>query len=69
MKIFHNRMDKVPKYMGKPMCINYHVKGLCSWGEGCRRKASHTSNLDEDTKTKFGDWVKMCRTEAEEGKN
>jgi hypothetical protein len=69
MKIFHDHLDKAPKYKGKPLCINYHIKGMCSWGEGCRRKASHTSNLDEETKTKIGEWVKMCRDLAEEGKN
>ena len=51
------------------ICVNYHLKGVCAWGENCRRKASHTSNLDEETKTKFGEWVKACRDEAEEGKN
>ncbi len=69
MKIFHDHLDKAPKFKGKPICINYHVKGSCSWGDGCRRKASHTSNLDDETKTKFGEWVKMCRDLAEEGKN
>ena len=68
-KIFHAQIDKAPKFKGKAMCIKFHVKGTCAWGENCRRKASHTNNLDEETKAKFGEWVKMCRDGAEEGTN
>jgi hypothetical protein len=69
LKYFNENMDKAPKFKGKPMCIKYHLKGSCSWGDGCRRKESHTSNIDEDTKTKFSEWVKMCRDLAEGGTN
>ena len=68
-KIFHAQIDKAPKFKGKAMCIKFHVKGTCAWGENCRRKASHTNNLDEETKARFGEWVKMCREGADEGNN
>ena len=68
-KIFHAHLDKAPKFKGSAICIKYHIKGSCAWGDNCRRKASHTNDLDKDTKSKFGDWVKMCRDTAEEGKN
>ena len=65
LRIFHAHMEKAPKFKNQPICINYHLKGSCSWGANCRRKDTHTNKFDEDTKTKFGEWVKTCREQAD----
>ena len=60
---FHKNIKTVPTLDGKPICIKYHVKGTCH--ADCMRKASHTDKFDDDTKAKFGDWVKACRKQVE----
>ena len=60
-KIFQKYADSVPTLNGKSICLKYHVKGSCSFGDSCKRADSHTNKFDDDTKKKFDSWVKMCR--------
>jgi hypothetical protein len=68
-KVFNKHIDTVPTLNGKAICVKYHVKGVCGWGEDCQRKETHTDKFDEDTKTKLDTWIKMCRSDKPEGKN
>ena len=60
-KVFSKHVETVPTLNGKAICIKYHVKGACGWGENCTRKNTHTDKFDDDTKEKFDTWIKMCR--------
>ena len=62
--IFHAHMATAPKFDGSSICIKYHVKGSCPFGENCPRKKTHTNAFDEKTKSDFEAWLKMCHKSA-----
>jgi hypothetical protein len=51
----------IPTLNGNPICAKYHVKGICSYGDDCQRKSSHTNKFDDSTKAAFSKWVAKCR--------
>jgi hypothetical protein len=53
-----------PKFQGASVCVKYHVRGLCSFGDKCQRKHSHTNAFDNKAKADLDAWVKMCRKSA-----
>ena len=65
-KVFQRHMKSVPTFDGNPICLKYHVKGACAFGESCKRADTHTNKFDEDTKEKFDAWVKLCRADKQE---
>jgi hypothetical protein len=62
--IFNNHMATAPKFQGASVCVKYHVRGLCSFGDKCQRKHSHTNAFDNKAKADLDAWVKMCRKSA-----
>ena len=60
-KVFSKHVETLPTLNGKAICIKYHVKGACGWGDNCTRKNTHTDKFDDETKEKFDTWIKMCR--------
>ena len=66
LQIFHKNLESMPTLKGKQICLKYHVKGVCSFGESCRHKDTHTNDFDDDTKEKFGAWLKLCREKPNE---
>ena len=59
--VFQPHITSIPTLNGNPICAKYHVKGICSYGDDCQRKSSHTNKFDESTKTAFSKWVAKCR--------
>jgi hypothetical protein len=60
-QIFKEQMKTVPSHQGNPICVKYHVKGVCTYGDGCQRKLTHTNKFDEATTAAFDAWVTKCR--------
>jgi hypothetical protein len=54
-------MKTVPNHQGNPICVKYHVKGVCTYGDGCQRKLTHTNKFDEATTAAFDAWASKCR--------
>ena len=59
--VFQPHVKSIPLLNGNPICAKYHVKGVCSYGDECQRKSSHTNKFDESTKAAFSAWVAKCR--------
>jgi hypothetical protein len=48
--------DDVPRNeAGSPMCLSYHLRGICS--SNCRRKADHDRPLTPADKAALSNWV------------
>jgi hypothetical protein len=58
---FHKHLGGIPKFRGKAICAKYHLMGVCTYGDSCQRKESHTGNLDATTKKAMDKWVEQCR--------
>jgi hypothetical protein len=54
-----------PKQDGKPLCASFLIMGRCGYGARCQRVHE---NLHEDSVQKMTDWIKSCKTKAEEKK-
>ena len=59
--VFTKHIGTAPKCKGKQICVKFHAKGFCSFGDGCKRKDTHNDKFDDKAKREFGDWLKMCR--------
>jgi hypothetical protein len=58
--IFNNHMATAPKFQGASVCVKYHVRGLCLFGNKCQRKHLHTNAFDNKAKADLDVWIKMC---------
>ena len=64
LKAFHEHSKDLPKFNNTQLCLKYHILGSCPLGDTCRRKSSHTTDLDQKTTDSMNSWVNKVRKDT-----